>query len=176
MRKRNALKTFVVMTDNVRGIKSKLNSLNDILESEKPAMIALTETKLMEEDVIHFEGYITWRVDRKKGNEGGGVLIAFKDDFKHVMNVVREENENMEMLWVKLDNGVTKARIGIVYMPQEDSKTVGEIKEIYKKIEQELEVAAALNEKIILMGDFNCKVGGCIPGCTAAFCYNCRVL
>ena len=164
MSKRNILKNFVVMVDNVRGIKSKLNSIKDILEEEKPAILALTETKLVKEDVVEFEGYITWRVDRKEGKEGGGVLILFRDNLAHVMKVVREEKENMEMLWIKLDNSVTKARIGVVYMPQENSVTLGEIKEIYKKIETEIETAAESKEKIVLMGDFNCKVGSCIPG------------
>jgi hypothetical protein len=60
-------------------------------------------------------------------------LIAYRNEFEHIIKVVREENENVEMLWVKLDNGVTKARIGIVYMPQEEDQTVKEIKEIYNK-------------------------------------------
>ena len=48
-------------------------------------------------------------------------------------------------------------------MPQEDKKTVKQLEEIYKKIEEEITTAITQNEKIILMGDFNCKVGSCIP-------------
>ena len=68
------------------------------------------------------------------------------------------------MLWLKLDNSVVKARIGIVYMPQEETKTVKDLKRIYEKIEEEIETATKQNEQIILMGDLNCKVGKTIPG------------
>ena len=164
MQRRNVLRSFVVMSDNVRGIKSKLNSIHDILLEEKPGIIGLTETKLQKEDVIDMEGYIVKRVDRKKGKDGGGVLIAYKEEFEHIMKVAREEDENVEMLWMKLESGETKARIGIVYMPQEDENTVNELKVIYKMIEEEIESAVTRNEKVILLGDFNCKVGVAIPG------------
>ena len=40
------LKKFTILVDNVRGIRSKANSLNDILESENPSLVGLSETKL----------------------------------------------------------------------------------------------------------------------------------
>ena len=162
MKNRNALKSFKILLDNVRGIKSKINSINDILTSEKPAVVGLCETKLNEGDMSEIEGYIVKRSDRKE--EGGGVLLAYREDLKNIMKVVREENEKFEMLWIKLDNNKVKMRIGIVYMPQEDSVTVKELSAIYKKVQEEIEMAVEQNERILLMGDFNCKVGVNIPG------------
>ena len=83
------------------------------------------------------------------------------------MVVVREEDEREEMLWIKLDNGKVKARIGIVYMPQENEVKVGDLKRIYKKIEEEIEKARMNKEKLFLMGDFNCKIGTEIQGNTS---------
>ena len=50
---------------------------------------------------------------------------------KNFMTVVMEEKEKAEMLWIKLNNGVLDVTFGIVYMPQEDSKTVTELHDIY---------------------------------------------
>ena len=43
------------------------------------------------------------------------------------------------------------------------SKTVKELQEIYQIIEEEIQTVIVQNEKICLMGDFNCKVGLHIP-------------
>ena len=75
------------------------------------------------------------------------------------MVIVREEDGKEEMLWIKLGNGKVKARIGIVYMPQENEVKVDDLKNIYKKIEEEIEKARMNKEKLFLMGDFNCKIG-----------------
>jgi exonuclease III len=69
MRRRNALKKFIMMTDNVRGIKSKLNSLNDILDEEKPAVIGLTETKLREKEALGIDGYIHYKKSRSQNRK-----------------------------------------------------------------------------------------------------------
>ena len=153
------------MCDNVRGIKSKINSLKGIIEEEKPAIIGLTETKLKDGDSVAFEDYVVKRADRAKNRKGGGgVLFAYHRTFSYMMKVVNEEREKVEMLWIRLDNNVVKARIGVVYMPQESETTVKELKEIYDMIEEEVAVAAKHGERLILMGDFNCKVGNIIQG------------
>ena len=67
--------------------------------------------------------------------------------------------EDCEMLWMKLDNGKIAIRIGVVYMPQENKTKLDVIKNIYKKIEEEIERAIRNGERVVLMGDLNCKVG-----------------
>ena len=109
---RNALKKCKIMEDNVRGVKSKINSIKDIINEEEPTIIALTETKLKEEDKIEIEGYTIKRRDRVE--EGGGVMIAYKDGIKNIVQVVREEYREFEMLWIKIDNTVVKVRIGVI--------------------------------------------------------------
>ena len=78
---------------NVMGVKSKLNSIRNIIEEEKPTIIGLVETKLDEEDIIiEIEGYEIRRRERK--TEGGGVLIAYREEIKNIINVVREVEED----------------------------------------------------------------------------------
>ncbi len=160
----NTLKSLKIMYNNVNGIKSKLLSLNRIIEEEKPTIIGITETKLDELETLKLEGYEIKRVDRKGG--AGGVMIAYKECLKNIVVVVREEKEAEEMLWVTINNNKTKLRVGIVYMPQEKDTKVPEIKAIYKKIEEEIEKAKANKEKVILMGDMNCKIGKTVNGNT----------
>ena len=145
------------MHNNINGIKSKQKSLKDIIEEENPTIIGISETKLTESDSLTLDGYIIKRVDRESG--GGGVLIAYKRCLENVMMVVREEKRKEEMLWIKVDNGKMKMRIGIVYMPQENETKLEEIKEIYSKIEEEIMKADDNNEVVVLMGDLNCKIG-----------------
>ena len=75
-----------------------------------------------------------------------------------------------------MDNKVTRARMGVVYMPQEKSKSVEELKEIYLVIEEQIEAAIKQNERLVLMGDFNCKVGEIIPGNTGEITKGGRIL
>ena len=83
---------------------------------------------------------------------------------KNVTQIVREEKEDCEMLWMKVDNGEIAIRIVVVYMPQENKTKLDVIKNIYKKIEEEIERAIRNGERVVLMGDLNCKVGREIEG------------
>ena len=138
-----------------------MNSLQSIIEEQKPTFIGISETRLNKGDPLEIEGYEVKRRDRT--GDGGGVLIAYKREIENIVRVVREEHGKFEMIWVKLDNTVTKVRIGVVYMPQENETTVDELQDIYRMIEEEIETAITQGEKIMLMGDFNCKVGAVIP-------------
>ena len=46
---KNKLKNFKILYSNLRGFKSKTESIKNIIEEEKPTMIALAET-LIEDD------------------------------------------------------------------------------------------------------------------------------
>ena len=59
-----------------RGLKSKIESLKEIIIEEKPEVIGLVETMLDGKDKIVMEGYTIYRNDRN--GDRGGVLIAIK--------------------------------------------------------------------------------------------------
>ena len=48
---------------NINHVKSKIESLKRIISEEKPAVVALVETKLAKDDDITIEGYKTWNND-----------------------------------------------------------------------------------------------------------------
>ena len=61
-------------------------------------------------------------------------------------------------------------------MPQETVTKLDVIKQIYKKIEEEVGKALENKEKVIIMGDLNCKVGELINGNTKEVSKGGRVL
>ena len=146
------------MLINVRGIKLKTNTIQRILEEEKPVMVALVETKLRKMDEYKIPGYKIERVDRDE--EGGGVLIAIKETLNETWITTTEyKKHDCEMLWVKFDKMKIKIKIGIVYMPQESRTKVKILEEIYSTIETEIKDAAEGNYHLLLVGDLNCKIG-----------------
>ena len=152
-----------MMVNNVRGVKSKENVIKRIIEEESPIIVGLVETKLKEEDVVNIKGYNIERADRDE--EGGGVLIAYKESLQNIVILVREyKKHNCEMLWLKINNKKLNARIGLIYMPQESRTSIETLKEIYRVIEEEVQKSIEMNEKIVVMGDLNCKIGEIIKG------------
>ena len=51
-------------------------------------------------------------------------------------------------------------------MPQESRTKLGELKKIYKIIDEEIKDSINKNERIIIMGDMSCKVGKKVTGNT----------
>jgi exonuclease III len=83
-----------------------------------------------------------------------------------VVTVVGEETDDCEILWIKIDNGKVKLKMAAVYMPQESQTKIGKLRKIYKDIEREVMEAQREKESIVVLGDFNCKVGEEIKGNT----------
>ena len=67
-------------------------------------------------------------------------------------------------MWVKVDNGRNKINIGCVYAPQENKTKVEVLNRMYDHIKARITKVKQDNERIILTGDFNAKVGDTIPG------------
>ena len=70
---------FRIIYTNIRGLKSKLDSLREIIEDLKPAIVAVVETHLIDSDIVQIDGYETIYRNNKDSNSGG-VLIAVKDE------------------------------------------------------------------------------------------------
>ena len=62
---RNKMKNVSIMYPNIQGLKSKLESLKEIIDEQKPDIIALVETLLCENDAIELKNYEIIRNDRE---------------------------------------------------------------------------------------------------------------
>ena len=79
----------------------------------------------------------------------------------HITTEVKKTNDYLESIWVVINNKRIKIRIGVVYFPQEKDQ---KHKEIYKILKQQIKDSREQEESIIIVGDFNCKVGEVIDG------------
>ena len=149
---------------NIRGIKTKLESLYEKVEEIQPTLICINETHLMEDDELEIEGYRFIRNDRN--SSGGGVLIGIREELYNVCTLVERKQEVEESLWIVIDNSRIKLRIGVIYAPQESRTSKETLKEMYKSIEEQVIAARGKDQQVLLVGDFNCKTGEVVKGNT----------
>ena len=119
--------------------------------------MGVVETHLEQDEPFEIEGYESVRNDRNM--YGGGIMILYKEQLKNVLTVIREVKSEYEALWIRIDNGKIAMKIGVVYMPQENKTNLNKMKEIYKNLEVEIKESVEKKEELIVMGDFNCKIG-----------------
>ena len=156
---KNKLKGFKLYYINIRDIKKKRQSFDEIINEQKPTVIAVTETHVDDEYGLEFEGYKMF--DNNRNLEGGGVVIAVRKEIKSITVEVKKTKESFESLWVLINNTRIKVRIGVVYFPQEQDQN---LKKIYSEIKPQIQEARNNDEGLIIVGDFNCKVGKSIDG------------
>ena len=161
---RRELTNFKLMYSNINHLKSKMESLKSILEQTKPSVSALVETKIAVKEEMEMEGYTPYPMNRNE--HGGGILLLVKKELKNLVVVVQEQVEVGEVMWITLSNNRNNIRIGVVYVPQEKDVKVDELKLMYKSIKEQVEEAKAKKEKVLIVGDFNGKVGITVPGNT----------
>ena len=94
-----------VLNINFQSIKRKQHLVKNIIESTKPDIIIGTETWLdpgIKNNEVFSEGFRIFRRDRK-GQQGGGVLIAIKDHF--ISDEVEDlsPDDKCEMIWAKIE-------------------------------------------------------------------------
>ena len=157
MKNKNMISKFKVMFNNMRGYKLKKDTLMQIIQEEKTVVMGIAETNLENGEIIEkIEGYEVKRKDRKR--KGGGVMLIYR---KALENMVMEEEDlgDDEILWITIRNKNITIKVGVVYMPQENKTTVAELQRLYKKIGKEVEKATMENARVVLMGDFNAKIG-----------------
>ena len=108
---------------------------------------------------LEIEGYKV--IPNNRNLLGGGVLIAVRREIMHIAVEVKRTKDKFESLWILINNNRVKLRIGVVYFPQERDQ---DLKEIYKVIKQQVRESGEKKEAILIVGDFNSKVGSVIEG------------
>ena len=56
---KNALRKFTIVYQNIRGLKSKVDSVQEIVDDCQPNLLCLVETHMQEEEEITIPGYET---------------------------------------------------------------------------------------------------------------------
>ena len=68
---------------NVRGIKSKIDALDEVIDDYKPNLICLVEIQLAKEGQIRIPGYRIYRNDGTKNSKG--ILMAVRNSIKTIL-------------------------------------------------------------------------------------------
>ena len=87
-RKINNLK---ILTINVRGIKSKLDSLEKTLHTLGTHIAGITETHLARGETINIPGY-EWRGKERNNKEGGGIGFLIRKDIINITEDIEDLN------------------------------------------------------------------------------------
>eukprot|EP00794_Sanderia_malayensis_P001695 gene1695-1886_t len=85
--------------------------------------------------------------------------MAIKEELKGSSVIIEKIIEKDESMWMVINNNRIKVRIGLIYGPQESRTTTKEIETMYKRIEKQIIEAQSRNQRIIIVGDFNSKIG-----------------
>ena len=113
---KNALTNFKVFYQNVRGVKSKLDSIMKTISDYRPILIYLAEKYLQKEKEIRIPGYGQIFRNDNSGNSGG-IMLAVKENIRTVTLEVAQEKEIRPSLWILLDNNRSKIKIGVINVP-----------------------------------------------------------
>ena len=146
-----------IMYANVRGIKSKLVSLSEVLNDRNPHLFLITETLLQANSGIHINGY-TFFGRKREGKTGGGVGVLVRNDIRN--NVAAHiSNRNIEMMWVSIRRKNLPPLItGVYYGKQESRTSKTEIETEMQLLNEEIEEMSYDGEIMIAM-DANAKIG-----------------
>ena len=144
------------MYSNVRGMKSKMNSLIEILDDQNPHIYLLTETQLRSNVGMKIEGY-TFYSRKREGKNGGGVGILVRNDLLH-KSAPHITDRSIELMWISLRTTTGRpTMIGVYYGPQESRTNKDEI-ELEMCLLRE-EIQEMTNEgNILLAMDGNGKI------------------
>jgi exonuclease III len=149
--------------NNIRGVKSKINSLKEIIDDQKPHIICLSETLLGKEDNIEIKKYKFMYNSKKEGK--GGIAIGIHEELFKKSILLEEKSEEYEATWIRISNNDNiNVRIGTIYAPQESKTKKSVIEKMYNNIKMHKLEAEKRGEKIIISGDFNTKIGEYING------------
>ena len=161
---RRVLKQLKIMYSNVRGIKSKINSLAGNIDEVNPSILCLVETHLDKKENLEISGYTPYRLDGTSNS--AGILIAVVDTIKAIVVEIEEFTDIGYIKWILINNGKVAIRLGVVYAPQENVTSAQDLKKLYENIQYHAIIAQDERQLLIVLGDFNCKVGEFIKGNT----------
>ncbi len=155
-------------------------SLKKITAELEPHIIALQETNLKNEEKLSLPGYV-WIEGNRKWQDGGGVGFLLLQSV--VKNITREPTtslpDKMELRWIRIiltDN--QQLCIGVFYGKQESYSSENTQNE-YTYLQNTISSYIAQGTHVIILDDFNAKVGNdnCgVPGNDPTVSRNGRML
>src|SRR5258705_13330364 len=140
---------------NIRGIKSKIRSMEEILKKMKIDVAIFCESLLKKSEKIKIEGYNSFNVNEGSTNEKRGITIMYKKDLSNKISI-QECSEECELVRIRLKMGSNENNTDIIicYGVQEGSSKE-KLNEFYDQLQKMIENSA---KKKIIIGDLNAKI------------------
>ena len=147
---------------NAAGIRSKITSFKNTLNSLRPEVFFIEETKMKDEGKIEIENYDVFELVRKSKDGGGGLAIGCKKELQ--ASWVREGDDKVESLSVNIFLKGMKIRCCVAYGCQE-TDSVDRKEAFWNYLNEEVTIADQTESGFILHFDGNLWAGeGIIPG------------
>ena len=140
--------------NNINGYTSKHRSLNQIVRSICPDIIALCETKVSATSKLKITGYETILSNCKKGKEG--LLLAIREGTFKSAEKISESNEK-NILTARVSYPECTVRFILAHGPQE-SEEADKKNEFYESLMIEIERGKASDDNMIILGDMNARI------------------
>ena len=157
--RRNKSENLVVTGTNANGLNTKKDSLLDMLETEKPHVFMIQETKMKRKNQWIVDEYELFEKPRK-GKEGGGILIGIRRNLDCSTPVIVSDNDDdeVEILVVEVSFKSLTVRFLTAYGPQEEAPE-DKVNKFYSTLEEEIIQCEKENCALIAELDCNAKLG-----------------
>ena len=133
-----------------------------MIDDYQPSLVCIVETHMQKDEEIQIPGYsLVYRNDRSA--KSGGILIGVRDNIKNISLELTQENKVGQSLWILVTNTKEKIGVGVIYAPQENVTPNNELK-MYEDIGEQIKIGKAEKQQILILGDFNAKIGAAIEG------------
>ena len=129
---KNELKIFKIYYQNVRGLKSKLDSLQEMLDDYQPSLICILETHMQKEEGIQIPGYSLVYCNDRSANSRW-TLIGVRDNIKNI-------SLELTSMWILVTKIKKKIRVGVIYRPQKNDTPNNQLKIIYEDIREQIKI------------------------------------
>ena len=149
---------LIVWECNIRGIKSKHQSLKMIIAAHVPDAVVLCETHLKDGQTCGIPGYRNFYHGRST-RHGGGILIAVHHTVAHQAVLVHKGEA--EVLVVRL--GHTTVPVTVIAVYGRVGATRDQSDAEWDEIQTQFQLAKARGDLAVIVGDLNRQVGDYIP-------------
>ena len=154
----NTSKNLRIIGVNSAGINSKTESFNDVLKRLEPYIWCLQETKLKPKNTIKCDEVKKFQIYylSRKNSDGGGIAVGVNKDIESTL--IREGDDEVEVLVVLVDMGILKVRLITAYGPQENALKEKKTK-FWNFLEEETSKAEFEGQGLIIQMDGNLHAG-----------------
>ena len=147
---------ITIFYSNINGLKSKQESVKQIIENLSPEIVLLCETKLPS-DQIAKKTLPQYEVSGRpvKSGQSGLAIGVKKQTFSSVLDVTSTSHPNILVTRIQLDNCATRIILG--YAPQETE--IPDVREhFYTELEIEVTECKVAGDIPVIAGDMNAKL------------------